>query len=429
MIDLTALIQLILRSMSGAYFWYIAIGVVVILINDVTFLPLALIHDRLLARYAMLNGHAPVPLVSLLVPAHNEQEDIESLLRTLFEQTYKNMEIVIINDGSTDNTRSILEPYAQQGRIRLLNLGPPNIGKHAALNAGIKIAKGEIVIVVDADGLLERDAVANMVLPFRDPNVMSVSGNIRVANPVNILTKCQSLEYTRDINIPRRAFDLLNITLVIPGPLGAFRRSVAIDVGQYDADTVTEDFDITVKVQKARDGRQIASRNITNAVSYTEAPERLRDLIRQRKRWYGGMAQTFMKHQRYRMWRGSGAYSRIGVPYLLYTLFIIPILELIMFGLTLIGLALDPIGIMIAYIIFSALEILTSIIAVGLDHADWRLVLLSPLYVIGYRQLLDLIRVYAYIETLRGRLGWTRAQRFGDTSVKARSALGARAER
>lgn len=368
-------------------------------------------------------------MVSVLIPAYNEEKGIESLLRTLFEQTYKNMEIVVINDGSTDNTRSILEPYANQGKIRLLNFGPPNLGKYAALNAGIKIAKGDIIVVVDADGLLERDAVANMLVPFADPNVMSVSGNIRVANPVNILTRCQALEYVRDINIPRRAFDLLNIALVVPGPLGAFRRSVAMYVGEYDPDTVTEDFDITVKVQKARDGRQVASRNVTNAVAYTEAPERLSDLIRQRRRWYGGMAQTYWKHRRYRMWRGSGVYSRVGVPYLFYSLFIIPVLELIMFGVTLIGLVVDPMGIIIAYVIFTVMETMTSILGVMLDHADWRLVLLSPLYVIGYRQLLDFIRVHSYIEASRGRLGWERAQRFGDTSIKARSVIDARAER
>ena len=122
-------------------------------------------------------------------------------------------------------------------------------------------------------------------------------------------------------------------------------------------------------------------------------------------------------------------YSRVGVPYLFYSLFIIPVLELIMFGVTLIGLVVDPIGIIIAYVIFTVMETMTSILGVMLDHADWRLVLLSPLYVIGYRQLLDFIRVYSYIEASRGRLGWERAQRFGDTSIKARSVLDARAER
>ncbi len=426
MIDSMSFLQPFLQFAPTIYFWYIALGVAVILLNDLTFIPLALIHDRLLGRYREFE--IP-PLVSMLVPAHNEQEDIDNLLRTLFEQSYKNMEIIIINDGSTDNTRSILEPYANQGKIRLLNLGPPNVGKHAALNAGMRIALGDIIMIVDADGLLERDAVENMVVPFVDPNVMSVSGNIRVANPMNIISKCQSLEYVRDINIPRRAFDLLNITLVVPGPLGAFRRSVALHVGQYDPDTVTEDFDITVKVSKARDGRQIASRNVTNAVAYTEAPEKLKDLFHQRKRWYGGMAQTYWKHRRYRMWRGSGSYSRIGVPYLFYTLFVVPVLELIMFVLTIVGLAIDPIGIIIAYVIFTALETMTSILGVMLDHADWRLVLLYRLYVIGYRQFLDIIRIYAYIEASRGRLGWTRAERLGDTSAKARSALRARAER
>jgi cellulose synthase/poly-beta-1,6-N-acetylglucosamine synthase-like glycosyltransferase len=364
------------------------------------------------------------PLVSVLIPAHNEEKVIENLLRTLFEQTYKNMEIIVINDASTDNTRRILEPYAYRRQIRLLNIDPPNVGKHAAINAGLEVAKGEIIVVVDADGLLERDAVANMVRPFVDENVMSVSGNIKVANRINLLTRCQALEYIRDINIPRRAFDLLNITLVVPGPLGAFRRSVMGHVGEYDPDTVTEDFDVTVKIQKARDGRQIASRNITNAIAYTEAPEKLKDLIRQRTRWYGGMAQTYLKHRRYRMWTGSGSYSRLGVPYLFATLFVVPILELIMTGVTILAIirgAFLPIA--VAFLVFTVMETLTSLLAISMDKEDWRLAYLSPLYVLGYRQLLDLIRVHAYVKAVRGRLAWGRAVRVGDTAVRARTAL------
>ncbi len=421
MIDLTLILQQVLRLLPGIYFWFVTIGVTVILVNDLTFILLALIHDRLQARYSEFDVPPPV---SVIVPTHNEEKGIEALLQTLLEQTYRNLEILVINDGSTDNTAKILAPYATKGQIRLLNLDPPNTGKHAALSAGIKLAKGELIAVVDADGLLERDTIAKLVLPFRDPNIMSVSGNIRVANPINLLTRCQSLEYIRDINIPRRAFDLLNITLVVPGPLGAFRRSVLTYVGEYDPDTVSEDFDVTVKIQKARDGRQVASRNVTNSVAYTEAPEKLKDLFKQRKRWYGGMAQTFGKHQRYRMWRGSGSYSMIGVPYLFATLFVIPVLELGMTAITILAIATGVFyEILVAYLVFTAMEILTSILAVSLDRADWGLVLLSPLFVIGYRQLLDLIRVYAYIEVKRGRLGWERAQRFGDTAAKARSAL------
>lgn len=420
LIDFASIVQLIYQTMPVIYVWYVAIGVAIILVNDLTFIPLAVIHRRLQERYRRFDDP---PLVSVLVPAHNEEKNIESLLQTLFEQTYQNLEIVVVNDGSTDNTRRILEPYAYVGRIRLVNLGPPNVGKHGALNTGMKVAKGEFFVVVDADGILEREAIANMILPFSDPNVMSVSGNVRVANRINLLTRCQALEYVRDINIPRRAFDLLNITLVIPGPLGAFRRSVTADVGQYDADTVTEDFDLTVKIQKARNGKQIASRCLSNAVAYSEAPENLAGLIRQRKRWYGGMSQTFRKHQRNRMWRGSGAYSRVGVPYLFITLFILPVLELITTSLTLIGFFLAPFEILVAFLIFTAMETLTSVIAITMDHEDYRLVFLSPLYVFGYRQLLDLIRIYSYGQALLGRLSWEKPQRMGGVSTKARSAL------
>lgn len=421
MIDLASILQQVLRSLSEFYVWYIAIGVAIILVNDLTFMPLAIIHDRILGKYRDFD--VP-PLVSVLVPAHNEEKVIENLLRTLFEQTYKNMEIIVINDASTDSTRRILEPYAYRRQIRLLNLQAPNTGKHAAINAGLEVARGEFIVVSDADGLLERDAVANMIRPFVDENVMSVSGNIKVANRVNLLTKCQALEYMRDINIPRRAFDLLNITLVVPGPLGAFRRSVVGHVGEYDPDTVTEDFDITVKIQKARDGRQIASRNVTNAVAYTEAPEKLKDLIRQRTRWYGGMAQTFQKHQKYRMWTGSGSYSRLGVPYLFATLFVVPVLELIMTGVTILAIirgAIFPIA--VAFLVFTVMETLTSLLAISLDNEDWRLAYFSPLYVLGYRQLLDLIRVHSYLKAMRGRLGWGRAARIGETAAKARTAL------
>ncbi|MEM2896835.1 MAG: glycosyltransferase [Candidatus Bathyarchaeia archaeon] len=381
------------------------------MINDFVFLSLSLIHDRLQKRYKLRTFN---PMVSVIVPAHNEEKVIGRLIETLLEQTYKRMEIIVVNDGSTDSTKQVLIPYIKKNRIRLIDIPPPNIGKFGALNAGIAVSKGSIIVAVDADGLLERESIANLVAPFENPHIMSVAGNVKVGNRVNLLSKCQALEYVRDINLPRRAMDLLDISIVIPGPLAAFRKNIIRDVGAYDGNTVTEDFDLTVKVHKARDHILSMCRNVTNAIVYTEAPEKIKDLIRQRMRWYGGMTQTVRKHINEKFIWGAGSYSIVGVPYLIVTLFIIPILELIVTGLSVwIALTGGFLWILFSYLTYTLLETLTSLLGLILDREDWRLVAYSPLFVFGYRQLLDLIRVNAIIQNLLGKVRWYRASRYG----------------
>ncbi|MBS7656127.1 glycosyltransferase family 2 protein [Candidatus Bathyarchaeota archaeon] len=392
-------------------FWFIVIGLTIILFNDFVVLPLSLIHDKLQKKYRLQTFN---PLVSVIIPAHNEEKVIGRLIETLLEQTYKKMEIIVVNDGSTDSTKQVLIPYLKKGKIKLVDIPPPNIGKFGALNAGIAVSEGSIIVVADADGLFERNTIANLVAPFENPYVASVAGNVKVGNRVNLLTKCQALEYIRDINLPRRAMDLLDISIVIPGPLSAFRRNAIEAVGIYDGDTVTEDFDLTVKIHKARDGILFICRNITNAVVYTEAPEKIKDIIKQRIRWYGGMAQTIKKHLDKKLIWKSGAYSVIGVPYLIVTLFIIPILDLIVTGFSIwVSIIGGFVWILLSYLIYTILETLTSLLGLLLDREDWRLVAFSPLFVFGYRQLIDMIRIYAFVKSILGKLGWYRASRYG----------------
>jgi biofilm PGA synthesis N-glycosyltransferase PgaC len=401
-------------------FWLLVIGLATILISDFTFIPLALIHDRLQEHYPDLKEY---PLVTVIVPAYNEEQNVGKLLDTLVDQSYPNLEILVVNDGSTDHTAQVARDYRRSG-VQLLDLPPPNSGKHAALNYGLTLANGEIVIVMDADGLVEHNCVTRMVAAMQNPRIAAVAGNVKVANRISLLTKVQALEYVRDINVPRRAFDLLDISIVIPGPLGAFRKSFVRDVGGYDPDTVAEDFDTTVKVHKAKDGAVAGVRNVTDAVSYTEAPERIRDLVKQRKRWYGGMTQTVIKHSDRRLAAHVGAYSSAAVPYLYLTLFAVPLLEI---GMTSIGLVMAILTgflwYIIAFIVYSLLESLTSLLALRLDKEDIRLVVYSPLFVLGYRQFLDLIRIYAFYEIMRGRMKWTRSDRYGNIQEKSKSAV------
>jgi cellulose synthase/poly-beta-1,6-N-acetylglucosamine synthase-like glycosyltransferase len=400
-------------------FWLLVVGLATILISDFTFIPLALIHDRLQEH----PDPKEYPLVTVIVPAHNEEKNIGNLLNTLLDQSYSNLEILVVNDGSTDNTAQIVRDYRRHG-VQLLDLPPPNSGKHAALNYGLTIANGEIVVFMDADGLVEHTCITRMVAAMQNPQVYAVAGNVKVANRVSALTKVQALEYVRDINIPRRAFDLLDVSVVIPGPLGAFRKRYLRTVGAYDADTVAEDFDTTVKVHKARDGLLVGVRNVTDAVAYTEAPERIRDIIKQRKRWYGGMTQTVIKHFDRRLVAQAGSYSSAAVPYIYLTLFAVPLLELVM---TSIGLILAIITgflwFVVAFIVYSLLETLTSLVALRLDKEDLRLVVYSPAFVLGYRQFLDLIRLYAFYEILRGKMKWSRSERYGHMQEKTRSAI------
>ncbi|HKM78697.1 MAG TPA: glycosyltransferase [Candidatus Bathyarchaeia archaeon] len=401
-------------------FWLLVIGLATILISDFTFLPLALIHDRLQENYP---DPVESPLVTVIVPAHNEEQNIGSLLYTLLDQSYSNLEILVVNDGSTDNTAQIVKDYRRRG-VQLLDLPRPNSGKHAALNYGLTIANGEIVVFMDSDGLVERTCITRMVAAMQNPHVYAVAGNVKVANRVSLFTKVQALEYIRDINVPRRAFDLLDISIVIPGPLGAFRKEYLRTVGSYDPDTVAEDFDTTVKVNKARDGMLVGIRNVTDAIAYTEAPERIRDLIKQRKRWYGGMTQTVIKHSDRRFVAHAGAYSTVAVPYIYLTLFAVPLLELVM---TSIGLVLSVVTgfvwYIVAFIIYSLLETLTSLLALRLDKEDLRLLIYSPLFVLGYRQFLDLIRIYAFYEIFRGQMKWSRSERYGGMREKTKSAI------
>jgi cellulose synthase/poly-beta-1,6-N-acetylglucosamine synthase-like glycosyltransferase len=348
------------------------------------------------------------------VPAHNEEKTIETTIATLLEQNYPNKEILIVNDGSTDGTAAIAAPYAASGRVTLLNR-PASGGKAVALNTGIAATNAQIIVVVDADSALQRDALMRIATHFEDDQVQAVSGNVKVGNKVNLLSNLQSLEYLRGINLRRRAFDILDTELVVPGAVGGFRRSTYAEVGSLDASTVVEDMDQTVKMVKA--AKDIHYDPFV--VAFTEVPETLGGLARQRRRWYGGTLQVFLKH-RHKWWK-YGPLSFIGFPYLILTMFFVPVIELL--TLTLVFVYLYQalyFGVILAAISILAIELVLSAAAVYLDRDDWRLVPYTPIYAFAYRYILDAIRLKAYLDVYRGKMGWTRVQRHGDLSGKIR---------
>ncbi|MHA2253958.1 MAG: glycosyltransferase family 2 protein, partial [Candidatus Kariarchaeaceae archaeon] len=200
-------------------------------------------------------------------------------------------EIIIIDDGSKDNTLEIAKSMEEQHPISVIS--KPNGGKWSALNSGIGQAKGEIVVCIDADTILKRNAIELLIRHFNEDKIAAVAGNVKVGNRNKFLTKFQAFEYISGLNIQRRSEAYFQKITVVPGPLGAFRKSILEKIGYYTGDTFAEDADLTLKILKA--GYKITYE--PRSIGYTEAPSTLLDVAKQRYRWYRGLLQAMNKHK------------------------------------------------------------------------------------------------------------------------------------
>jgi cellulose synthase/poly-beta-1,6-N-acetylglucosamine synthase-like glycosyltransferase len=237
------------------------------------------------------------PKLSLIIPAHNEEKIIVRAIEAALEADYDNKEIIVIDDGSRDRTYELAYSYAKRGLIKLFRRDVASGSKAGALNFGLLFATGDVIVTVDADTLIERDALKEIVKPLSNPSVSAVSGNVMVlrgehgAN--NLLVKLQAYEYLVSLELGRRFNALINTLLIISGAFGSFWKKHTVSLGQYDSDTITEDFDITLKVRKL--GKRLAFAD--KAISWTFTPETWRDWRRQRTRWSRGQVESLWKHR------------------------------------------------------------------------------------------------------------------------------------
>ena len=232
------------------------------------------------------------PLVTVLVAAYNERAVIERTIRSVLNSTYPNLQVIVIDDGSKDGTADEVEIcFGSDARVTLLR--QPNGGKAAALNNGLAHSTGEIFVGFDADTQVDADAIALMVRHFDDPTIAAVAGNVKVGNRLNLLTRWQALEYITSQNLDRRAYGLLNAITVVPGAIGAWRISAVRAVGGYVTDTLAEDMDLTWRLRRA--GWKLE--NEARALAFTEAPDTMAALFKQRFRWSYGTLQCLFKHR------------------------------------------------------------------------------------------------------------------------------------
>lgn len=373
---------------------------------------LASFGDHLLrAKSPGSSGHHP--LVSIVVPVFDEGPCVEAALRSLLRLRYSQIEIIVVDDGSRDDTleRALRVSRAEGGgRIRVFSKA--NAGKAKALNYGIERASGEILMAVDGDSVVEEGALAAALPHFTDPDVGAVAGYVRVVNTRSVLCKLQLAEYVVGLNLVRRAQGLFGAVGTVPGPIGIFRRSALRRVGGYDSDTFAEDCDLTMKL--LADGWKVVFE--PEAVSCTEAPESLVALMKQRYRWARGILQTLRKHRRLLLDPRRSEPATVVLWLTVLEAVVWPVINSL--GLVSFVLALSQVpaqgvavGLWTQLMLLEAIVLLASL---GPRERRNRYVLLSPLVRLVFQVVLDVTRVLANAEELlRLHMSWGKLERRG----------------
>ncbi|MDJ0277913.1 glycosyltransferase [Sphingomonas sp. 2R-10] len=301
--DVAIFIVLAAISVALAWLFYLAIG-------------LGMARAVLLAALAWFQSRRERPTppdhhpgVSVIIPAYNEERVIADSVARVLASDYPGLQVIVADDGSRDATSAVVrERFVDDPRVTLLTLA--NGGKAAALNRALLQARGEVIIALDADTQFEPATIARLARWFADPALGAVAGDARVGNRVNLVTRWQAVEYITAQNLERRALAGFDAMTVVPGAVGAWRRAALDAVGGYPEDTLAEDQDLTIAIQRA--GWRVTYD--PNAVAWTEAPETFRALAKQRYRWAFGTLQCLWKHRRVLRTGRPAGLARIGLP-------------------------------------------------------------------------------------------------------------------
>jgi cellulose synthase/poly-beta-1,6-N-acetylglucosamine synthase-like glycosyltransferase/peptidoglycan/xylan/chitin deacetylase (PgdA/CDA1 family)/spore germination protein YaaH len=358
------------------------------------------------------------PLVSIIVPAYNEEVNIVSSLNNLLKCDYANFNIIFVDDGSKDNTWEIVtKGFSTNKNIKLFT--KPNGGKASALNYGIDKTTAEYVVCIDADTKLAPNAVSLLIKHFltgsnSNQEIGAVAGVVKVGNEVNLLTKWQNIEYITSQNFDRKGFAYANAITVVPGAIGAFKKAAIEAAGGFTTDTLAEDCDLTIRILRAG---YIVS-NEPKAIAYTEAPETLRMFMKQRFRWSFGVMQTFWKHLDQLFNNSNKSLGWIALPDILIFKYIIPVFSPIADILMIIGLFTDNASkILWYYVLFTVVD--TTIAAISFlfeKENPAKLIWLIPQRLI-YRWIMLVVLYRSLKRAMKGELqNWGVLKRTGNVN-------------
>ncbi|ULT56684.1 glycosyltransferase [Neobacillus drentensis] len=354
------------------------------------------------------------PLVSVVIAAYNEEKVIKRTIQSVLDSTYVNLEVLVIDDGSKDQTSVVMsENFSNHPKVR--RYFKRNGGKSSAINIGIKKAEGKIIVAIDADTMIAPKAIALLVRHFADDKVAAVSGNVKVGNRRNLITTWQHIEYVTGFNLEKRAHALLNCVTVVPGAIGAWRKQIVENLGNFTNDTLAEDTDLTLRILSA--GYKVAIED--QAYAYTEAPENIRGFLKQRFRWNYGTLQCLWKHKN-AFWKNNNkSLSFIALPNILLFQFLVPVFAPILDILMVIGLVTG--NLKYFTILYTGYFIVDFVVC--LFALRWEKSKLTPLFSlffqrIFYRYMLLWVSWKSIFKAIQGgRVGWGKLERTGNIEV------------
>lgn len=386
---------------------------------------LALKHRALEHRRASLKWRPQT--LTILVPAYNEETVVCKTIRSLLASRNRKFDIVVIDDGSSDNTaEAVRRAFWKTHRVRVFKKA--NGGKSAALNFGLRKTDAEIVIALDADTVFAPDAIEKLVRHFEDSQVGAVAGRAVVGNEVSMMARFQSLEYVTSQNLDRRAFERFNAIGVVPGAIGAWRRQPLLDSGGFPLDTLAEDADATIAIERA--GWRVIYE--PGAVALTEAPETVRAFLKQRFRWMYGTLQVSFKHRKALLLNDAKGVGCITIPNIVIFQFAFTLLAPLMDLLLAVSIMTEAREWMLSatgevsanlkkiagyWLLFQGIDSLLAGVGLALnaDRRCWRLFPLIFIQRFFYRQLLYFVAIKTLLAAIRGQfVGWGKLLRTGN---------------
>lgn len=398
-------------------FMIVATGLIVLRTLLVIFLALRQRRDTRQVKPETVDDPNPPP-VSVVIAAYNEEKVIAATLRSVLDTDYSGeLEIVVINDGSKDATGEIARGIAaQDGRVQLLD--QINAGKSEALRRGVELARHDLLVFLDADTLFQRDTLRHLVRPFADKKVGAVSGHARVGNLRTFIARCQALEYICGFNLDRRAYDAWDCITVAPGAVSAVARAALQAVGGFRPETLAEDTDLTLGLHR----RGYLVRYEAGAVAWTEAPETIRALAKQRFRWCFGTMQCLWKHRDMLFnprFRALGLFSLPSIWFFQIILVALtPMVDLLLLGSILLGSGRAVLPYMFTFLL---LDQFLAVLACALEREPLRRSwIMVPMRLI-YRPLLSWVVWKSIVSAARGVfVGWGKLERTASASVPSR---------
>ncbi len=423
------LIAAVNYAIRWLFFFAIALGIA----RAVLLTALALIDRHTHPKPPEAIEHPPI---SVIIPAYNEERVIVDSIARVLTSDYPALEVIIADDGSQDQTSALVrEHYGDDQRVRLMSLA--NGGKASALNRALALASGEVIVALDADTQFMPDTISKLVRWFADPRIGAVAGNARVGNRINLITRWQSIEYVTAQNVERRALDAIGAITVVPGAVGAWRREALDAIGGYPEDTLAEDQDLTIAIQ--RKGWLVAYD--VEAIALTEAPESFRALGKQRYRWSFGTMQCLWKHRAVLAKGRPRGLALFGMPqaWLFQIVFAAfsPLIDLALV-ISIAGTAVrvhqhgwlqtqsDVLRMAVYWLVFTGVDLLAGWIAYRMEPASKSgrrerfpgFLLVMQRF--AYRQLMYGVVLRSIRSALQGRVvGWGKLERSGRVSVTA----------